>query len=55
MDIYPDNLTTPISRYFGDTKVITEGERRCSSNLPAARILHSHERQGPHFTATMRC
>jgi hypothetical protein len=29
MDIYlPDNLTTPISRYFGDTKVITEGERK---------------------------
>ena len=29
MDIYlPDNLTTPISRYFGDVKVIAEGERK---------------------------
>jgi len=29
MDIYlPDNLTTPISRYFGDVKVISEGERK---------------------------
>ncbi|TJW07284.1 MAG: hypothetical protein E5W82_24035 [Mesorhizobium sp.] len=29
MDIYlPDNLTTPISRYYGDTKVIAEDERK---------------------------